>query len=278
MGQIITLASGKGGVGKTVVTATFGAALAERGKRVLLLDGDMGLRDLDLVLGVEDRVLFDIFDVATGRCFEEDAILHIAPNLDFMPASQQYRWEELEGDAVLTVLEDLRDRYDYLLIDSPAGIGKGLMYTLAMADRIFLVVEPTWVSLRDADRVMHYMHEDRMFHYALIFNNFHNAQTPGYLTAEEMANQMQPEHLGGILPHAPEVIARSQAGNVTNMAQLGAFGKAMTQMVDDFLAGRERGIEEWSQFIDRHYRSSEGKRSRIARRQSQSAAWRRRRG
>ncbi len=274
MGKIITLASGKGGVGKTVVTASLGAALASAGKRVLLLDGDMGLRDLDLVLGVEDQVLFDVFDVATGRCFETDAILHVAAGLDFLPASQRYRWEEVAGDAVLTVLEDLRDDYDYILIDSPAGIGKGLFYTLRMADEIILVAEPTWVSLRDTDRVMGYLSEERLFNYSLLFNNFHRAAERHYISFAQMYDCLQPERLAGVLPHAGEVLALSQEGNLAQVERLGAFGKAMEAVAEQVVTGEETGPQWWETQLE-IWAASRTEKPEWQRRRERSRLWRR---
>ncbi len=277
MGQIITFASGKGGVGKTVVTAALGAAVAASGKKVLLLDGDMGLRDLDLVLGLEGRVLFDVFDVATGRCFEEDAILEVRPGLDFLPASQRYRWEEVPGDALLTVLEDVREDYDYMFIDSPAGIGKGLFYTLRMADRIILVAEPTWVSLRDTDRVMAYLHEERLFDYGLIFNNFHAAHVGGYLNFDEMYDRLQPERLVGVLPFAQEVVDRSQAGEMANIEHLGVFTAPLQQTAECLVDEYELPPETWREFLEKIYPYELRKKpTQLERRRAGAAAWRRR--
>ncbi|MCI5836955.1 MAG: AAA family ATPase [Veillonellaceae bacterium] len=262
MGQIITLASGKGGVGKTIVTGALGAALAEAGRRVLLLDCDMGLRDLDLVLGMENRVLFDVFDVATGRCFEQDAILPVREGLDFLPASQKYRWEEIEGDAVLTVLEDLREEYDYLIVDSPAGIGKGLIYTLRMADEILLVAEPTWVSVRDTSRVMSYLHEERLFRYAILGNNFPARPEPPYLSVTELTDSLQAERLAGVLPHSRQVLRASQAGQLADLALLGEFATGIRMVAADLIAGTERSAAEWEAYLARTEPQGKGLRAR----------------
>lgn len=278
MGKIVTLASGKGGVGKTVITAALGAALAAAGKKVLLLDGDMGLRDLDLVLGFESRVLFDVFDVATGRCFEQDAILAVRPGLDFLPASQSYRWEEVLGDSVLTVLEDMRDRYDYILVDSPAGIGKGLYYTLCMADEILLIVEPTWVSVRDTDRVMGYLHEEKMFRYGLVFNNFHRAAEKDYLPFDEVYRQLQPEYLAGVLPHAREVIAAAQKGEVAELEKLGGFGACLQVMAACLINESERPPQTWSALLEKNYTAHlAAAPSRLQKRREAARIWRSRR-
>lgn len=271
MGKITTLASGKGGVGKTVVTAALGAALAQIGKRVLLLDGDMGLRDLDMVVGQADQVLFDIFDVATGRCFESDAILSVAPGLDLLPASQRYRWEDISGAAVLTVLEDLRSRYDYLLIDSPAGIGAGLTYTLDMADDILLVVEPTWVSVRDTDRVMRYLHEQKMFDYGLLLNRFYPPKTPHYLSVTEVVEHMQPEWLVGVLPYAPEMVGAAQCGEVAQAPQWPRFGEMLRTMAMHVDEHTESPVSDWERWLTAFAQEGGG---RLAQRRERSRPWR----
>lgn len=271
MGKIITLASGKGGVGKTVVTAALGAALARAGKRILLVDGDMGLRDLDMVVGQAEQVLFDIFDVATGRCFEADAILPVVPGVDLLPASQRYRWEDISGDAILTVLEDLRNIYDYVLVDSPAGIGGGLVYTLDLADEILLIVEPTWVSIRDTDRVMRYLHEQKMFHYGLILNNFHAATVPHYLSVAEVVNHMQPEWLVGVLPHVPEMVGAAQEGRVATAPDWNGFGTMLRQVASHVQEHTESSPAEWER---RLVQATSGTSKSLAERRYRSRYWR----
>lgn len=270
-GRIVTLASGKGGVGKTVLTALIGTALAARGRRVLLVDGDMGLRDLDLVLGMEDRVLFDIFDVATGRCFEEDAILNVTGGLDLLPASQRYRWEDVEGDAVLTVLEDVRQRYDYVLIDSPAGVGKGLYYTLDMADLVLLVAEPTWVSVRDTGRLMSDLHERRQFAYALVGNRFGTAQA---LDVEAWAQALGAETIAGIVPYAPSLAAAAQEGALDRPVT-GAVRTAVEAIADYLETGESLTPDEWARRLARMGHAADMSRWLI-RRRDDARQWRRR--
>ncbi len=273
-GRIVTVASGKGGVGKTVLTALIGATLAAQGRRVLLVDGDMGLRDLDLVVGMEDRVLFDIFDVATGRCFEEDAIVSVAPGLDLLPASQRYRWEDIEGDAVLTVLEDVRHRYDYVLIDSPAGVGKGLYYTLDMADLILLVAEPTWVSVRDTGRLMSDLRERRQLGYALLGNRF--GQTAESLSPEDWADALGAEDLAGIVPYSSEVAAAAQAGRLAAPQAAGAAQPAVDAVAAYLETGVSPAPEEWARRL-RAMTSQPPARYLVRRRQT-AREWRRGRG
>ena len=126
MGEIIGIVSGKGGVGKTTITACLGSALSNAGHRVLLCDGDFGLRDLDLVLGVANEIIYDALDASEDKDYMDDAIVSIAENLDFLPASQSARWEDIGRKKYKKLVRRLSETYDYILIDAPAGIGKGI--------------------------------------------------------------------------------------------------------------------------------------------------------
>mgnify|MGYP000361641435 CR=1 FL=1 len=140
MTQVLSVISGKGGVGKTLLTAALGIQLSRMGKKVLLIDGDMGLRNLDLILGVENECFYNIWDLAQGKCFIRDAILSIDENLYFLSASQGETWEEISSDAINTVLEDIDEIYDFILIDCPAGIGAGIKFAAKISDFAIIVL------------------------------------------------------------------------------------------------------------------------------------------
>lgn len=160
MGEVFVVASGKGGSGKTTVTAALACCFAMGRKRVLALDADIGLRNLDLALGLSDRAVFDCFDVLYGRCTLEKACLrhsllttlHLlaAPQLSSDEITAAFRPEVMEGMRALCGA--LRQRYDYVLIDSPAGIGPGLRLAGAGADSAIMVVTPDAACVRDADQ------------------------------------------------------------------------------------------------------------------------------
>lgn len=170
MGKIIAVVSGKGGVGKTTLTAQLGYVLAQRGARTVLADGDLGLRDLDLVLGVENEVLFDVVDVWKERCFLEDALVSLQENLDFLPASQTYRWEDLGRKGYRRLLKSLRKSYDFVIVDCPAGLGRGWDTIMEVADGAVVVATPDWVALRDVSRLLQLCHERRFFTYEFVLN------------------------------------------------------------------------------------------------------------
>ena len=174
MSTIIAIASGKGGVGKTLVTASLAIALQRRGHSVLAVDADMGLRNLDLMFGMQDDVLYDIGDVIKGRCRAGEAVMTVADQLDFLAASQKHTWEKIDAPTYHYIVETLSKDHDYTLIDCPPGRGRAYKDATAIADRIFFVVEPTWSSMRDAARVMQFCNKRKRFNYDVLFNNFYS--------------------------------------------------------------------------------------------------------
>ncbi len=155
MGKIMVITSGKGGVGKTTVTANVGAALAAMGKRTLLIDTDTGLRNLDMAMGVEDNVLYDVIDVSEESCsFENAALPHEKyPNLYILSTSQTKNKESLSKDKFVQLCKTLSKRFDFILIDCPAGIEYGFECALAPAEEAIIVTVPDRAALRDAERV-----------------------------------------------------------------------------------------------------------------------------
>lgn len=155
MGEIIVISSGKGGVGKTTACANIAAALAKRRNRVLITDADVGLRNLDVVLGLEDSVVYDIVDVALGVCPAQKAILEDKrrTGLFLLPAAQGKNKDALTPTQMRFALTRLKDDYDYILIDCPAGIGRGFENAASAAEKAIIVTTPELTALRDADRV-----------------------------------------------------------------------------------------------------------------------------
>lgn len=209
MGRIMMMTSGKGGVGKTTCAAFLAKGLAARGYEVLLVDGDFGLRDLDLLLGVQNELLYHCMDVWEGRCFLDDALITLAPHLSFLGAPQHMRWEDVQRKALGKLLLELKPNYDYIIVDSPAGIGRGWEAILKKADEVIVVAEPNWLSLRDASAVMDRLREDRFFQYAVLFNKvmpIGEARVP----IEEALSVLPTERVAGILPWSNAVYGSSQ--------------------------------------------------------------------
>ncbi|MEE9385864.1 MAG: septum site-determining protein MinD [Nannocystaceae bacterium] len=155
MSRAIVITSGKGGVGKTTTTANLGAALAQRGNKVILVDADIGLRNLDVVMGLENRIVFHVVDVVNGRCDPQKALIRDrrVDGLFLLPSSQTDRKDAVSPAQMRELIVDLKRHCDYVLIDCPAGIEQGFQNAIAGADEAIIVAIPEVSSIRDADRV-----------------------------------------------------------------------------------------------------------------------------
>lgn len=153
MAEIIAIASGKGGVGKSTTTANIGTALAMMGKKILMIDGDIGLRNLDLILGMQNAIAYDFNDVINDRCTSDQAILadEKYPGLHLLPAPQNTNIDEIDKNKLNNLIDKLSPYYDYILIDCPAGIHDGFMLMSSKANKALIVATPELISVRDAD-------------------------------------------------------------------------------------------------------------------------------
>jgi len=158
--QVVVVTSGKGGVGKTTTTATLGAALALRGKRTLVIDADIGLRNLDVILGLENRIVFNLVDVAREACKPNQATIKSkkSNNLYLLPASQTDDKDVIGEEDMRKVISFFKREFHFILIDSPAGIEQGFRNACAAADRAVVVTTPEVSAIRDADRVIGLLH------------------------------------------------------------------------------------------------------------------------
>jgi septum site-determining protein MinD len=157
MTRIIVVTSGKGGVGKTTVTANLGVCLSELGSKVLLIDADTGLRNLDLMLGLENRIVFNCFDFLDGKCtIEQTLVRDKQTDGDLLLLSLTNNREEksINEDEMKNIISKLREKFDYILIDSPAGIDEGFRIATAAAEEALVVITPELASIRDADKVI----------------------------------------------------------------------------------------------------------------------------
>ena len=156
MCEIIVVTSGKGGVGKTTTTANLGAGLAMMRKKVLMIDTDIGLRNLDVVMGLEHRILYNLVDIVEGNCRIRQAVIRDRqfPGLYLIPAAQTRDKSAVTPEQMIKVVNELRDDFDYILLDSPAGIEQGFQVAIAGADRALVVTTPEISAVRDADRVI----------------------------------------------------------------------------------------------------------------------------
>ena len=154
--RVITITSGKGGVGKSTTTANLAVGLANLGKKVVAVDFDIGLRNLDMILGLENRIVYDIVNVMDGECNLSQALINDkkTKNLYFLPASQSKDKNILDKDKVANLIGQLKEEFDYVLLDSPAGIESGFEHSIFLADVALIISTPEVSSVRDADRVI----------------------------------------------------------------------------------------------------------------------------
>ncbi len=173
MGEIILIASGKGGTGKTTAAANIGTALAKSGKLTALVDMDMGLRNLDVALGLENEAVYDVLDIIDGACSVDDALIKDlrCENLYFIPAPQTRAAADLDESKFTALWDTLRNRFDYCIIDAPAGIDGGFYYAMPGADRAVIVTVPETAALRDADRVISILEDSGISDIRLVINH-----------------------------------------------------------------------------------------------------------
>lgn len=155
-GKVITITSGKGGVGKTTTTANLSAALAIAGNKVVAIDADIGLRNLDVVMGLENRIVYDLVDVIEGTCRLKQALIRDkrVEGLYLIPAAQTRDKTAVSPEDMVAVCDELRQEFDFILIDSPAGIEQGFKNAMSPADRVLIVTTPEISAVRDADRII----------------------------------------------------------------------------------------------------------------------------
>lgn len=212
---VVAIASGKGGVGKTTTVANIGVALALTGARVVCIDGDIGLRNLDVVMGLENRIVYDLVDVIEGRCKLRQAMIrdkHI-PELQLIPAAQSRDKNAVSQGDMIRLCGDLRQLADYVLIDSPAGIERGFRNAIAPADRVLVVTNPEVSAVRDADRVIGILEADGRKEPALIINRLKASlvRQGEMLSAEDVLDLLSIP-LIGLVPEDERVLMGSNRG------------------------------------------------------------------
>ena len=222
MTRIIVTTSGKGGVGKTTVTANLGMALARLGRSVALVDADFGLRNLDLLLGLENRVVYTAVEVANGECRLEQALVKDKrePKLVLLPAAQNRNKEAMSPEQMKQLVEELTKTYDYIIIDSPAGIEMGFKNAIAPAREALIVTTPEIAAVRDADRVVGLLEAEGVKQIQLIVNRLR----PVMVQANDMMSVQDVQELLaigliGVVPEDERVIVSTNRGEPLVLAE-----------------------------------------------------------
>lgn len=213
-GKIIVVTSGKGGVGKTTATSSIGAALALEGKRVAIVDMDIGLRNLDVIMGLENRIVFNIVDVVQGKCKIDQAAIRDRriDNLFLIPASQSDNKDVLTPSGVERVGKELRKKFDYVIMDSPAGIERGFENSTVAANEAVVICTPDVSAVRDADRVIGLLYA-RSLEPKLIVNRIEPARVErGEMLSHEDVLDILSIDLAGLVPMDEKVLISSNTG------------------------------------------------------------------
>ncbi|MCR6095668.1 septum site-determining protein MinD [Salipaludibacillus agaradhaerens] len=216
MGEAIVITSGKGGVGKTTTTANIGTALALSGKKVCLVDTDIGLRNLDVVMGLENRIIYDLVDVIDGNCRLQQALIKDKrfDCLFLLPAAQTKDKSAVEPEQMKELIDELKQDYDYILIDCPAGIEQGYKNAVAGADKAIVVTTPEISSVRDADRIIGLLEkEENISPPKLVINRIRNHMMKNgeAMDVEELVSILAIDLLG-IVVDGDDVIKSSNSG------------------------------------------------------------------
>ena len=226
---VATITSGKGGVGKTTTTANLAVALAMGGKKVVCIDGDIGLRNLDVVLGLENRIVYDLVDVVEGHCRLRQAMIRDKrlPELYLIPAAQTRDKNAVSPSDMVRLCDDLRPEFDWVLIDSPAGIERGFRNAVAPSDTVVVVTNPEVSAVRDADRIIGLVEAEEKGPARLIINRLNPAMVKrgDMLNADDVLELLAIE-LIGIVPEDEFVITSSNRGQPVAMDGKSRAGEA----------------------------------------------------
>lgn len=214
MARVIVITSGKGGVGKTTVTCLLGRALASAGKKVVLIDADLGLKNLDVVLGLESRVIYDLEDIIKGRATLRQALVQdkICPTLYLLPACMRIDVSNVNENYMTSIINQLQSEYDFILIDSPAGIEKGFFNAIKNAKEALVVLTLDKTSLRDGDKVVGLLKNNQITNIQIIINR-NRKKDSSLLTLDDVTRIMDVPILG-VIDENPRIQTQQNYGLV----------------------------------------------------------------
>ncbi|ABC76834.1 septum site-determining protein MinD [Syntrophus aciditrophicus] len=252
MAKIIVVTSGKGGVGKTTTSAALSTGLALRGHRTVVIDFDIGLRNLDLIMGCERRVVYDFINVINGEGNLNQALIKDkrVENLFILPASQTRDKEALTVKGIEAVFAELQERFDYIVCDSPAGIEHGAIMAMYFADEAIIVTNPEVSSVRDSDRIIGILSskthrakngDDPIQTHLLVTRYFPKRVNTGDMLSAKDIQEILAIPLLGIIPESPSVLQASNAGIPVTLDDKSDAGQAYLDVVARFL-GEDRPL------------------------------------
>ena len=239
--RVIVITSGKGGVGKTTTTANIGAALADKGHKVLLIDTDIGLRNLDVVMGLENRIVYDLIDVIEGRCRVSQALIKDkrCQNLVLLPAAQIRDKNDVSTDQMKELIFSLKESFDYILIDCPAGIEQGFKNAIAAANEAVVVTTPEVSATRDADRIIGLLEAAGIKNPRLVINRLRidMVKDKNMLSVEDILDILAVKLLG-VVPDDENVVISTNKGE-----PLVYKGDSLAAKAFKNIASRIEGVE-----------------------------------
>ena len=215
MGEVIVITSGKGGVGKTTTTANIGAGLSKFDKKVVVIDTDLGLRNLDVVMGLENLIVYNLVDVIEGTCRLKQALIRDKryENLYLLPSAQTKDKTAISPGQMKKLTSQLKDEFDYILLDCPAGIEKGFQNAIAGADRAIVVTTPEVSAIRDADRIIGLLESNQLKKIDLIINRIRMDMVKrGDMMSVDDVTEILSVPLIGALPDDEQVVIGTNQG------------------------------------------------------------------
>lgn len=256
MSEVIVVTSGKGGVGKTTTSANIGAGLAKLGKKVCLIDTDIGLRNLDVVMGLENRIVFNLVDVVEGNCRVKQALIRDKknPGLYLMPSAQTKDKTCVSPGQMVKVVDHLREQFDYVILDCPAGIEQGFQNAIAGADRALVVTTPEVSAIRDADRIIGLLEANGFKSIDLIINRLRvdMIKRGDMMSSTDVADILSVP-LIGLVPDDENVVVATNQGE-TLIGETSPAGYAYQNICERIIGKEvpfmnlEKGFSFWTKF------------------------------
>ena len=248
MCEVIVITSGKGGVGKTTTTANVGTCLSTLNKKTVLIDTDIGLRNLDVVMGLENRIVYNLVDVVNGNCRVKQALIKDKrhPNLYLIPSAQTCDKSAVTPQQMKKLMEELREDFDYILLDCPAGIEQGFQNAIAGADRAIVVTTPEVSAIRDADRIIGLLKNVKMPKIELLINRIRMDMVKrGDMMSLKDVCEILPIPLLGAIPDDENIVISTNQGEP--LSGLGTLSGQAYQNICRRILGEKIPIMDLSQ-------------------------------